>query len=91
MLIPLLFPVVLTLLGVVLLFKQRLAAATTIIALYGVGYFFWGIAHTAGVPSDLVAPDDMTRIWTGVGLIVFGIALFYGGSFRIVRSKMPSR
>lgn len=78
-------------LGATLAFQDKFLASAAVFMLCGFGYFSWGVYNTMGVADELVNQDDVTRIYTGVGLIVLGTVLFVLGWFTHVRTSMPRR
>lgn len=77
--------------GTALAFPDKFYAVATVNALLGAGYFLHGIYSTAGVPDKLISQNDMTWIYTGLGLVGFGAILYGIGWFRNVRTSMPRR
>lgn len=78
-------------LGTTLAFQDKFLAAAWTFLVLGIGYFAWGVYNTKGVSDELVNPNDMTRIYTGLGLVVLGTVLFVLGWFTHVRTSMPRR
>lgn len=78
-------------LGATLAFPDKFYAAAWTFLVLGIGYFAWGVYNTKGVSDELVNPNDMTRIYTGLGLVVLGTVLFVLGWFTHVRTSMPRR
>lgn len=89
--IVLLFIAALFALGAAIGFDEKIYAPATVTTLLGTGYFFWGVHLTTGVPDELVSQNDMTWIYTGLGLVGFGITLFALGWLTHVRTSMPRR
>lgn len=77
--------------GAALAFQDKFYAAARTILVFGIGYFVWGVYNTQGVPDELVSPNDMTRIYTGLGLVGVGITLFALGWLTHVRTSVPRR
>lgn len=72
-----------------LLCERKLTAAAVVICAFGVVYFAWGVINTFGVPDELIRPDDTTRIWAGVALVVIGGIMAGIRWITAVRSEMP--
>ena len=88
----LLLIVALSALGTVLAFnQQRLLSVTIVSIVFGVGYTYWGFLRTKSVPDELVSPDDMTLIWTGLSLVVAGLVLFAVKLYMDIRQSMPRK
>lgn len=91
MLYALLFIVALSALIAALLCEKKVTAVTVVFCAFGVAFFVWGIWNTSGIPDELVEADDMTRIWTGLALVVVSGIMAGIRYFVSLRSEMPRK
>lgn len=87
----LLFIVTLSALAAALCFKEKVLAASMAILVIGCIYFFRGVFSIMGTSDEQVASDDMTWIYTGLGVVVVGVLLFVAAWFLDVRVRNPRR